>query len=76
MSKNCAHWVMADLAIMMAGHISVPMYATLTADSIQQILEHSGSKMILVGKLDTYEAQKSGTPIPSDQTWHRCVRYP
>lgn len=61
-SKNCAHWVMADLAIMMAGHISVPMYATLTADSIQQILEHSESKLILVGKLDSYETQKSGIP--------------
>jgi long-chain acyl-CoA synthetase len=35
LSKNCAHWVMADLAIMMAGHISIPLYATLTAPSIQ-----------------------------------------
>lgn len=61
-SKNCAHWVMADLAIMMAGHISVPMYATLTAPSIQQILEHSESKLIIVGKLDNYEAQKAGIP--------------
>lgn len=61
-SKNCAHWVMADLAIMMAGHISVPMYATLTADSIQQILEHSESKLIIVGKLDDYKKQKSGIP--------------
>ena len=26
LSKNCAHWIMADLAIMMAGHISVPLY--------------------------------------------------
>lgn len=61
-SKNCAHWVMADLAIMMAGHISVPMYSTLPAPSIQQILEHSGSKLIIVGKLDNYDAQKSGIP--------------
>ncbi|MBP9924671.1 MAG: AMP-binding protein [Cyclobacteriaceae bacterium] len=61
-SKNCAHWVMADLAIMMAGHVSVPLYATLTADSIQQILEHSESKLIIVGKLDDYQKQKSGIP--------------
>ncbi|HRF32548.1 MAG TPA: AMP-binding protein [Cyclobacteriaceae bacterium] len=61
-SKNCAHWVMADLAIMMAGHISVPLYATLPAPSIQQILEHSESKLIIVGKLDTYDAQKAGIP--------------
>lgn len=62
LSKNCAHWIMSDLAIMMAGHISVPLYATLTAPSIQQILEHSESKAIIIGKLDDYASQKSGVP--------------
>jgi len=61
-SKNCAHWVMADLAIMMAGYVSVPLYATLTAASIKQILEHSESKLIIAGKLDNFEEQKSGIP--------------
>jgi long-chain acyl-CoA synthetase len=62
LSKNCAHWIMADLAIMMAGHVSVPFYANITAHSIKQILEHSGSKAIFVGKLDEYESQKIGIP--------------
>jgi long-chain acyl-CoA synthetase len=62
LSKNCAHWLMADLAIMMAGHISVPLYATLTAPSIKQILEHSGAKAIIVGKLDDYTNQREGIP--------------
>lgn len=62
LSKNCAHWIMADLAIMMTGCVSVPVYATLTAPSIQQILEHSESKLVIVGKLDDYNAQKSGIP--------------
>ena len=61
-SKNCAHWIMADLAIMMAGHVSIPIYPTLNADSIRQILEHSESKAVIVGKLDNYEAQKPGIP--------------
>lgn len=60
LSKNCAHWVMADLAIMMTGHISVPLYATLTAPSIKQILDHSQSKAIFIGKLDEYAAQQEG----------------
>ncbi|HEY3429687.1 MAG TPA: AMP-binding protein, partial [Cyclobacteriaceae bacterium] len=64
LSKNCAHWVMADLAIMMAGNVSVPIYPTLTAPSIQQILEHSESKLIIIGKLDNYASQQPG--IPSD----------
>lgn len=62
LSKNCAHWIMADLAIMMVGHVSVPLYATLTAHSVQQILEHSGSKAVIIGKLDDYAAQKPGIP--------------
>ena len=62
LSKNCATWIMADLAIMMVGHVSVPLYATLTAHSVQQILEHSGSKAIILGKLDDYAAQKPGIP--------------
>jgi long-chain acyl-CoA synthetase len=62
LSKNCAHWVMADLAIMMAGHVSVPVYPTLTSHAIQQILEHSEAKLIIIGKLDNYESQKSGIP--------------
>jgi long-chain acyl-CoA synthetase len=60
LSKNCAHWIMADLAIMMAGHISIPIYPTLNYDTIQLVLEHSESAAIFVGKLDTWGAQKKG----------------
>src|SRR6478736_632361 len=62
LSKNCAHWIMADLAIWMAGHVSVPLYANSSAASIKQILEHSESKAIFVGKLDDYADQKKGIP--------------
>lgn len=62
LSKNCAHWIMADLAIMMAGCISIPIYPTLGAESINEILVHSESKAIIVGKLDDYSQQKSGIP--------------
>lgn len=62
LSKNCAHWIMADIAIMMAGCISIPIYPTLGAESIHEILVHSESKAIIVGKLDDYSQQKSGIP--------------
>ncbi len=62
LSKNCAHWNMADLAIMMSGHISIPIYPTLNAQSIDQILTHSEAKAIIVGKLDDFKSQKSGIP--------------
>ncbi len=61
-SKNTAHWLMSDWAIWMAGHISVPLYPTLAADTIRQILEHSESKLLFVGKLDGWDHMKAGVP--------------
>lgn len=60
LGKNSAHWLMADYAIWMAGHVSVPIYPTLTAESVRQILDHSEAKACFIGKLDGFEAMKSG----------------
>jgi long-subunit acyl-CoA synthetase (AMP-forming) len=62
LSKNCAHWIITDLAIWMAGHVSVPLYPTLSAETIQYVLEHSEAKLIFIGKLDSWKSQKSGVP--------------
>jgi len=62
MSKNCAHWIMADLAIWMAGYVSVPLYPTLTAASVRQVLEHSEARAIFAGKLDAWEPMLAGIP--------------
>ena len=62
LSKNTAHWLMTDFAIWMAGHVSVPLYPTLAAGTIRQILEHSEAKMLFVGKLDGWAGMKPGIP--------------
>ena len=66
LSKNCAHWIMADLAIMMAGHVSVPIYPTLSPQGIKEILSHSDAKLIFLGKLDDYATQSAaiGDSLP------------
>ena len=51
-SKNCAHFFIAELAIWMAGHVTVALYPTLAADTVEYILGHSEAKLIFVGKLD------------------------
>ncbi len=63
LSKNCAHWMMADIAIMMAGCVSIPIYPTLTAASIQPILEHSDAKAIFIGKLDDFASQEAAIHV-------------
>lgn len=62
LSKNCAHWIMADIAIWMAGYISVPIYPTLSADGVKYILDHSDAKAVFIGKLDNYEKQRTAIP--------------
>ena len=71
LSKNCAHFILTDLAIWMAGHVSVALYPTLNAETVQYILEHSESKLLFVGKLDTWDEMKAG--VPEDMP---CVSYP
>lgn len=61
-SKNCAHWIMSDLAILMAGHVSVPLYPTIPADIIRFCLEHCEAKVAFIGKLDDWSKQRSGLP--------------
>lgn len=62
LSKNCAHFVMTDLAIWMAGYVSVALYPTLQAETVRYILEHSEAKLLFVGKLDGWDAMKPGVP--------------
>jgi long-chain acyl-CoA synthetase len=62
LSKNTAHWMMADFAIWLGGYVSVPLYPTLAAGTIRQILEHSESRVLFVGKLDGWEGMKPGIP--------------
>jgi long-subunit acyl-CoA synthetase (AMP-forming) len=71
LSKNCAHFMISDLAIWMAGYVSVALYPTLSAETIRYILDHSESRLLFVGKLDTWEHQRSAVPQGMP-----CVAYP
>ncbi|WP_045495448.1 AMP-binding protein [Vibrio hyugaensis] len=51
-SKNCAEWFICDLAMMLGDYVSVPIFPTAGADTIEYCLTHSESKAIIGGKLD------------------------
>jgi long-subunit acyl-CoA synthetase (AMP-forming) len=61
-SKNTVWWIIADLAIWLAGHRSVPIYPTLTRSSVQKLIEHSKSKAVFFGKLDDPDEIRAGIP--------------
>ena len=71
LSRNCAWWIMADLAIWMAGYVTVPIYPSLKPQSIRQILEHCGAKACFLGATDDREAGEAGIPAGVI-----CVRFP
>lgn len=70
-SKNCANWIMADWAIWMAGHVSVPLYPTLNADTVNYVLNHAECDVLFVGKLDDWDMMKPGVPESV-----RCISFP
>ena len=61
-SKNTAWWLITDFAIWLAGGVSVPLYPTLAADTIRQIVQHSEAKLLFIGKLDGWAAMRPGVP--------------
>jgi len=63
MSKNCAHWFIADFALMVGGFVSVPLYPTANARTIRYVLEHSECRACFIGKLDDFEPQRAGIPV-------------
>lgn len=71
LSKNCAHFIMAELAIWLGGCTTVAIFPTETAETIRYVLEHSESSALFIGKLDTWPAQQPGVPkgLP-------CIAFP
>jgi len=71
LSKNCAHFVMAEIAIWMAGYTTLAIFPTETAETVGYVLSHSGASLLFVGKLDTWAHQKPG--VPQDLP---CIAFP
>ncbi|WP_430462834.1 AMP-binding protein [Thalassolituus sp. LLYu03] len=88
LSKNCAEWFITDLAIAMAGHVSVPIYATAGQETIRYILTHANCKAIFIGKLDDTQTQCDAIAedvtrfafpygdIPAQYRWHELLQQP
>ena len=62
LSKNCAHFFMAELAIWMAGYTTVAIFPTEGPDTVNYVLTHSEASLLFVGKLDSWDKQEKGVP--------------
>lgn len=70
-SKNCSYWIMCDLAIMMAGHVSVPIYPNVNDLNLNYVLQHSEAQLLFVGKLDNWKGMAEGVPEHVE-----CISFP
>ncbi len=71
LSKNTAHFMMAELAIWMSGGTTVAIFPTESAETVKYVLEHSGASLLFVGKLDTWAQQ-----MPGVQAGLPCIALP
>lgn len=62
LAKNCAEWFITDYAIQLADLVSVPLYPLQTPESLEYVLTHSESKVVIIGKLDGAKAMEPGIP--------------
>ncbi len=61
-SKNCYHWILADLAIMMGGYVSVPLYASLPKSQLAEVIELGDLNAIFLGKLEDWGDKSEAIP--------------
>jgi len=69
--RNTAHWFMADLAIAMAGCISVGLYPKQSTDAVKYILNHCEAKALFVGPSMDLEEFLDAVPAGIDK-----IRFP
>ena len=62
-SKNCREWIIADIAIMMAGYVSVPLFPSLKGEELSFLLDYGDVDLIFVGKIETWEDIKNDIPL-------------
>lgn len=84
-AKNSAEWFISDLGIMMAGHVSVPIFGSAGKNTIEYVLKHADVKLVFVGKLDNAPEQLPAIPehyhtvsfpyegISGSQTWQDFI---
>jgi len=62
LSRNRAHWVLADFATVTAGNVVIPLFTTLAADTTSYILEFSEVEVLFLGEAENWEKIRDIVP--------------
>ncbi len=61
-SKNCREWIISDLAIVMAGYVSVPFFPSLNGKELAYIMDYGDVDALFIGKIETWDEIKDDLP--------------
>ena len=61
-SKNCREWIISDLAIVMAGYVSVPFFPSLNGKELSYIMDYGDVDALFIGKIETWDDIKDDLP--------------
>jgi long-subunit acyl-CoA synthetase (AMP-forming) len=61
-SKNCREWIISDLAIVMAGYVSVPFFPSLNGKELSYIMDYGDVDALFIGKIETWDEIKNDLP--------------
>jgi long-chain acyl-CoA synthetase len=62
LSKNRAHWIMADLAVINSGNVTVPLFTTHAQTTAEYILSFTEAKVLFLGETENWSSVKTVLP--------------
>lgn len=62
LSRNRAHWFLADFAIIASGNVSIPVFTTLPAPTAQYVFDFSDTKVLFLGETENWDAVRRVLP--------------
>jgi long-chain acyl-CoA synthetase len=54
LSRNRAHWMLADLAIIASGNVTIPMFTTLATSTAEYILDFTEARALILGEAENW----------------------
>jgi long-chain acyl-CoA synthetase len=62
LAPNCAHWVLADYAIMASGNVTVPVFTTMDADTVEYVTDFTSIRGLVLGDANNWQQVRDRLP--------------
>ncbi len=62
LSRNRAHWFLADLAIIASGNVTIPVFTTLPGPTAEHVLGFAETRVLFLGETENWDAVSKVLP--------------